>query len=82
MKRPFMSIKNIALAIIILLSTYAVQLQAEEIHVSSISAAQSAINSASAGDVIILDDGTYNNNTLVVGTSNITVRSETPGGVF
>ena len=51
-------------------------------NVSSIAALQSAINSAVAGDIIILADGTYLNNTITVGTSNITVKSATPGGVY
>lgn len=51
-------------------------------HVSSIAAMQAAINSAGAGDEIVLANGTYLNSTLTVGTSNITVRSATPGGVF
>jgi hypothetical protein len=57
-------------------------LEAGEIHVSSVVALQAAINGASAGDVIILDNGTYLNNTLAIGTSNITVKAGTPGGVF
>lgn len=51
-------------------------------NVSSIAAMQSAINSAVAGDEIVLANGTYLNSTLNIGTSNITVRSATPGGVF
>ena len=35
-------------------------------NVSSVSALQSAINSADAGDVLILADGTYLNSTLTV----------------
>ncbi len=54
---------------------------ATTITVSSIAALQSAINGAAAGDVLVLADGTYLNNTLTIGTSNITVRAETPGGV-
>jgi len=52
------------------------------INVSTIGGLQSAINNASAGDIIILADGTYVNSTINIGTSNITVRSATPGGVF
>ncbi|MCX6141936.1 MAG: T9SS type A sorting domain-containing protein [Ignavibacteriales bacterium] len=56
--------------------------QASEIHVSSVAALQAAINGASAGDVIVLDNGTYLNSTLAIGTSNITVKAGTPGGVL
>lgn len=52
------------------------------INVSSITALQSAIKSASPGDVIVLADNTYLNTTLNISTSNITVRAATPGGVF
>ena len=45
-------------------------------------ALQSAINSASSGDIIILANGTYTNATLTIGTSNITVKAATPGGVY
>ncbi len=50
--------------------------------VSSVSALQSAITSALAGDVLILADGTYRDSTLTVGTSNLTIRAATPGGVI
>ena len=50
--------------------------------VSSIAALQTAVNSAVAGDIIILANGTYTNNTLSIATSNITIQSATPGGVF
>jgi hypothetical protein len=52
------------------------------INVYSVTQMQSAINNASAGDIIVLADGTYLNNTINIGKSNITVRSATPGGVF
>ena len=35
-----------------------------------------------AGDIINLANGTYNNVTLNIGKSNITVKAATPGGVF
>ena len=57
-------------------------LYAREIYVSSMQALQAAINSAVAGDTLILANGTYLNNSLNIGKSNITVRSATPGGVF
>ena len=52
------------------------------VNVSSVPALQSAVNSAAAGDILVLADGTYTNTTLTLGKSNITVRSGTPGGVF
>ncbi|HAP35274.1 MAG TPA: hypothetical protein DCQ28_04780 [Bacteroidetes bacterium] len=57
-------------------------LQATEVNVSSVAALQSAINSASSGDVLILANGTYLNNVLNIGTNNITVKAATSGGVF
>lgn len=50
--------------------------------ITSIAALQTAINASSAGDILTLADGTYTNNTLTIGNSNITVKSTTPGGVF
>jgi hypothetical protein len=67
------------LSIILLISG---SLKASTINVSSVPALQTAINNATAGDVIILADGTYLNNTLNIGKSNITVKAATPGGVF
>ena len=73
---------RLALVIILLANPFYPRLQANEIHVSSIAAMQSAIDSASAGDVIVLENGTYLNNALAIGTSNIIVRSAAPGGVY
>ncbi|MDP2886171.1 MAG: chondroitinase-B domain-containing protein [Ignavibacteria bacterium] len=67
---------------IVMLATTALNLQATEIHVSSVAALQSAINGASAGDVILLDNGTYLNNVVTIGTSDITVKAATLGGVY
>lgn len=50
--------------------------------VSSIAALQTAINQASTGDTIVLANGTYLNNSLTISTNNITVMSETAGGVY
>lgn len=50
--------------------------------VTSIAALQAAINGAAPGDVIQLADGTYLNASLSIGTSNITVQAQTPGGVY
>lgn len=55
---------------------------ATTISVSSIAALQSAVTTASAGDTIILADGTYLNTTLTIATNNITIQSTTPGGVY
>jgi len=50
--------------------------------VASIAALQSAINSASAADTVVLANGTYLNNTLTISTSRICVQAATPGGVY
>jgi hypothetical protein len=52
------------------------------INVNTVVALQTAIDNANSGDIIILANGTYLNNTLIIGTSNITVKAATPGGVF
>lgn len=49
--------------------------------VTGIAALQAAIDAASAGDTIVLADGTYLDTALSIGVSGITVRSATPGGV-
>lgn len=64
---------------IISISNY---IQAAEINVTSIQALQSAINNSRTGDVIILANGTYRDNTLNIAKNKITVRAATPGGVF
>jgi len=51
------------------------------IRVAGVAALQAAINGARAGDVIELADGLYRDTTLTLGTSGITVRAQTPGGV-
>ena len=55
---------------------------AATVNVSTISALQTAVNSSSPGDIIILANGTYTNNTLTVANNNITVKSATAGGVY
>jgi len=52
------------------------------VKINSIIGLQSAINSASPGDTLLLADGTYLNSSLTIGKSGITVKAETPGGVF
>ena len=59
-----------------------VAVNATETTYSTIAALNTAISNANAGDVLILADGTYNNNILSIGTSNVTVKAATPGGVF
>ena len=54
----------------------------ETIQVSSVPALQLAITKASTGDILVLANGTYLNNTLTIGKSNITVKAATPGKVF
>ena len=70
--------------LLILISCGALISQAHgaEVAVSSVAQLQSAIKSAQAGDTVILANGIYTNNTIAVTTNNITVRAETPGGVF
>lgn len=51
-------------------------------NVNSIAGLQNAINFSGPGDVIILADATYVDNTFNISHSNITVKSATPGGVF
>jgi hypothetical protein len=48
----------------------------------SIADLQTKINNSGSGDIIILADGTYLNNTLDISKSNITVKAATPGGVY
>ena len=74
--------KNIFHLLTLLIGMSLSFLHATEIHVTSMTALQSAINGASAGDTIILANGTYTNSTLTIGKSNITVKSATPGGVY
>ncbi len=67
---------------LLFLSSFLLKGYAGEIRVASVSALQSAVNSASAGDTLILENGTYLNSSLSIGTDHITVRAEKPGGVF
>lgn len=52
------------------------------VKVTTVTELQSAVNSASAGDTLVLADGEYLNSTLTISKSAITVKAETPGGVF
>ena len=69
-------------AILIFILFGAKTVNACTINVSTIAALQSAINTAASCDVIILANGTYMNNTINVGRSNIVVQAATPGGVY
>jgi poly(beta-D-mannuronate) lyase len=60
----------------------AVNINAATTTVSSVTALQTAINNANAGDILILANGTYLNNTLSISKSNITVKAATSGGVY
>jgi poly(beta-D-mannuronate) lyase len=55
--------------------------QARVTVVSSLAALQTAIDSAAAGDVIQLANGTYRDGSIRIGTSGITVEAQTTGGV-
>ena len=81
MKQTFLNLKQIWLISVFLKISLSLFSQSV-VHVSSAVQLQSAINQASAGDTIILADGTYLNNTLVISKSYITVRAATLGGVF
>lgn len=71
--------KKLLLSLAFILS--ALNSNAATINVVSISALQTAINNGKSGDVIILANGTYSNNTINIGTNNITVKAGTSGGV-
>ncbi len=78
--RSIKSRKFRLLAIIALVSIGSAH--AAEIVTSSVRELQTAIDSAQAGDVLILANGTYLNNTIKIVGSSITVRAATPGGVY
>jgi hypothetical protein len=74
--------KIIVCTIFFLVLFISVSIKAATINVASVSALQTAINNSNSGDVIILANGTYLNNTLNIGKNNITVKAASPGGVF
>jgi len=78
MKYIYYSLSTYILLVLIVPTT----LNAATINVSSIAALQTACNNSVSGDVIILADGTYLDVTLNINKSNITVKSQTPGGVY
>jgi len=51
------------------------------VNVASVSQLQTAINNSSSGDIIVLANGTYLNNTITINKSNITIKPQTMGGV-
>ncbi len=51
------------------------------VNVSSVTQLQTAIDNSSSGDIIVLANGTYLNNTLTINKSNITIKPQTMGGV-
>ena len=57
-------------------------LNAATINVSSIAALQNACDNSNSGDIIILANGTYQDVSLNVNNSNITVMAQTSGRVF
>jgi hypothetical protein len=79
-RRPFNLLKLSGLFLVSFLFTSIAD--CTTINVSSIPQMQTAINNSTQGDIIVLADGTYLNNTINLGASYITVRSATPGGVF
>ena len=69
-------------ACVLLILIAPIALKAATINVSTITALQNACNTSNTGDIIILADGTYLDVTLNINNSNITVKAQTPGGVF
>jgi poly(beta-D-mannuronate) lyase len=58
------------------------QAQAVTTEVTSISSLNTAISSSSAGDIIVLADGTYLDATITISKNDITVRPKTLGGAY
>ena len=87
MKYNFTQVFKIRILIIFFLSfsffiSTGYKAKAAIINVSTVAALQTAINNAKSGDEVVLANNTYLNSTLNIGTSNITVRAATSGGVF
>lgn len=82
--KPPITIKNFTFIIVslILNSVGLISLNAATINVNTISALQTACNNSSAGDIIVLANGTYSNVTLDINNNNISVIAQTPGGVI
>ncbi len=72
--------KRLSFALIVLVNFYFAM--ASTSTVSTIVALQLAVNASHAGDTILLAEGTYQNNSIRIATSNITVMAATPGAVY
>ena len=84
-ERSFIRInKSVVFCFLLLnmLFSLSLSLSAATITVNSIAALQNACDNSIAGDIIILANGTYQDVTLDVNNSNITIKAQTPGGVF
>ena len=81
MKQVLLVLKSILLIIVFIQIPF-FSFSQRVVHVNSPEQIQSACDNASAGDTIILADGTYMNTSLTIGKNNITVRANSPGGVF
>ena len=80
---PFIRInKSVVFCFLLLNFLVSQSINAATINVSSIAALQNACNNSNAGDIIILANGTYQDVTLDVNNSNITIKAQTPGNVF
>lgn len=81
-KRIFTTKTFVLFSILVINLMTSVVVKATETTYSTVAALNSAISNSNAGDVLILANGTYNNNILTISKSNITVKAATPGGVF
>ena len=82
-ERSFIRInKSVVFCFLLLNMLFSLSLSAATITVNSIAALQNACDNSIAGDIIILANGTYQDVTLDVNNSNITIKAQTPGGVF
>lgn len=79
--RSFCQIKNVVFVLVffVLQSTNSFSRQ---VNVNRISSLQNAINNAFVNDTIILANGTYVTNNIIVASSNITIVPASLGGVF
>jgi hypothetical protein len=83
-KRIFTTKVIVLFCVLVMNLMTSVAVNARTITVTSVTALQTEINKpeTTAGDVFILANGTYLNNTLTISKSNITVKAATLGGVF
>jgi hypothetical protein len=82
-QQPFIKMNKSVVFCFLLLNIFvSFSLSAATINVNSIAALQNACNNSNSGDILILANGTYQNVTLNVNNSNITIKAQTPGGVF